>query len=73
MGFVGLDSLELGDGAIALGVACVEGGGGFKQEDVDFLLCYGAVFDSVGDDDEFSSLEVNLTVTEFHAEFALND
>src|SRR6266705_1909057 len=70
-----LNGLQVGDGAFVLQVAGIEGGLGFEQHHVDFLVGTREVLDAVRDDDELAFADGLLTLSavfpDSHAQRAL--
>jgi len=62
------DALELGDGPFVSDITCIQGGFGFDQDDVDFLVCYRTVLRAFGHDDKFTGVDDSFAIAKFHAE-----
>jgi hypothetical protein len=68
-----LNALELGDGPFVGDISGVQSGFRFDQDDMNFFVGHGAVFDPARDDDKFAFADDHFMVAKFHAQCALDD
>lgn len=69
----GSEPVEDGGGAFILKVAGIERAGWLEQQHVNLFVCYGAVFDTAGNDEELALFEPDPAIAELHVEAALDD
>jgi hypothetical protein len=69
----GLDALELGDGPFIGDISSVQSRFWFDQNDVNFFVGDGAMFDAARDNDEFTFAHRGFAIAEFHAQSAFDD
>jgi hypothetical protein len=67
------DVLELGDGPFVSDVSGIQSGFRFDKNNVNFLVCDGAVFHAARDDDEFPFSHDGFVVAELHPQGSFDD
>src|SRR6266436_1939760 len=67
------DALELGDSPFVGDVAGIQRRFWLDQDDVDFLVSDGAVFDAARHNDKFAFLDDGFVATEFHPQRTFHD
>jgi hypothetical protein len=67
------DSLELGDRPFVGDVSSIQSRLWLDEDDVDFIVGDGEMFDAARDNDELALTHERFVVTEFHAQRAFDD
>src|SRR6266436_4388933 len=67
------DVLELGDGPFVSDVSGIQSRFRFDEDDVNFLVGYGAVLHTAGDDYKFPFTHEGFVVAELHAQSSFDD